>query len=222
MLNLTTATHFILRNYIQVNLSNSDSLFKSQVLTRVAYLSLAFLNIITGSVNATAGVLTGSLNILTAGKKHSLHKITLAQLCNTRLTLSLFYLNGLRVLNPHARLCNYIPKNSLELSFDGNGLFAGRVNTLIQDLSAQCNTSKNFLKKQVISRLTYVLLAVASLVTRAVDAVIGIIAAVFSILTLGKFNTINTIAFRGLQVPGIVDDLFYCAVKIINPWTGVN
>jgi hypothetical protein len=59
-------------------------------------------------------------------------------------------------------------------------------------------------------------------ITRLVDGIIGVIAAVLSFLTLGKVASINNVAYRALQAPGIVKDLFKCTIKFINPWAGVE
>ena len=56
---------------------------------------------------------------------------------------------------------------------------------------------------------------------RVVDAIIGVFAGLASLITLGKIGSINNLAHRALQFPGLVKDLFYCGTKFINPWTGV-
>lgn len=105
------------------------------------------------------------------------------------------------------------------ISGDGDGFLSDLVINPLKDIARSCYNSDNFLKRHVASRLTYALLAVSCLVTRAVDGIIGIPAAGLSILTGGKFESLNNLAYRTLQAPGIINDLFYCTIKFINPWT---
>ena len=43
--------------------------------------------------------------------------------------------------------------------------------------------------------------------------IIGVIAALFSLLTLGTVDSINNLSSRGLQAGGVFNDLFYCTLK---------
>lgn len=54
--------------------------------------------------------------------------------------------------------------------------------------------------------------------TRVFDLVIGILAMTAALVTLGKVDVINNVAYRGLQVTGIVKDIFYNTTKMLNPW----
>jgi hypothetical protein len=92
----------------------------------------------------------------------------------------------------------------------------------LKALARSCYKSDNFLKRHVASRLTYALLAVSCLATRVADGAIGVAAAGLSVLTGGNFESLNNLAYRTLQAPGIINDLFYCTIKFINPWTGTS
>lgn len=59
------------------------------------------------------------------------------------------------------------------IDFKGNGFLTNPVYTSLREAASSCYNSKNFLKRHVASRLTYVVLAVACVVTRAVDGIIG-------------------------------------------------
>ncbi len=106
------------------------------------------------------------------------------------------------------------------IGIGGNGFITHFVTDALKNIARDCYRSENLLIQHVASRLTYAVLAISSLVTRAVDGVIGIPAAGLAILTFGKIESLNNLAYRSLQTPGIVEDLFYCTIKIINPWTG--
>lgn len=108
------------------------------------------------------------------------------------------------------------------VGLEGNGFLSNNATNLLKDVARTCYRSDNFVKRHVISRLTYALLAMASLVTRTVDGIICMPIAAASILTCGTFPTLNNIAYRSLQAPNIINDLFYCIVKFINPWAGMK
>ncbi len=227
--NITQRSNNFCLYYINRNLSNSESKLKSQCLAKGALIGLGVLNIVTGIADTAIGVALGCANVATAGTNYKIYKATISQFTNTQAMLSISYMNFLRTINPKGVFSQNLTKKFLPddykppvISVKGDGLLTDSVTTSINKFARDCYTSDNKLKKHVISRLTYPVLALAYLVTRTVDGIIGLLAATFSLLTLGKFTILNNVAFRGLQAPGIIGDLFYCAVKTINPSAGIR
>ncbi len=56
-----------------------------------------------------------------------------------------------------------------------------------------------------------------AIATRIIDGLIGIGAGVLSMASAGRFKKLNSIAYSSLQFPGILFDLYFCALKAINP-----
>lgn len=75
----------------------------------------------------------------------------------------------------------------------------------------------DFFERHILARAGFLVCTVAFLVTRIADLVLGMIAVVFSILTLGCFASINNAAFRGLQFFGVIGDLVHGIAGVINP-----
>lgn len=67
-------------------------------------------------------------------------------------------------------------------------------------------------------RLAFAVKALANIVARLADFCLGLIAAACSLVTLGFFNNLNNFAFNSLKVTGIVDDVLFCALNVLNPW----
>ena len=56
------------------------------------------------------------------------------------------------------------------------------------------------------------------LVIRVIDFVIGVFAAIFSLLTLGMIEEVNKVAYRGLQITHVItSDLYSGVMKAIDP-----
>ncbi len=127
------------------------------------------------------------------------------------------------VAYPHLQVL-YVLNGNLKTtkSMEGDGLFTHYVQSLlIKTLAQGTFRDSNYLfLKHVASRLTFAIAAIACIVARVADAVIGALAAVLSIATFGRVEILNAAAYRGLQFTGIIHDLSYLTTKIINPWAG--
>lgn len=121
-----------------------------------------------------------------------------------------FYEHFLRAINPKAQFSDEV-ENTM-------GFFPNLPIKRLAKLALSYRSSDNFLKQHVVSRLTYTLLAVSCVVTRIADAIICIVPVTLSVLTVGKFQSLNDVAYRTLQPSGILVDLFFCTIKILNPW----
>lgn len=201
------------------NGASKTSLAGRHVLYRGAKFALAPVAFITCTLDTIVGLGYGLGTIRTLGTHKPTWEKTIIHLRHSREILLISYAFFLTAINPRADF----PKTGTVISSDGRGLTTNLVFEPIKKVGINCRESDNFLKKHVASRLTYALLAISCLVTRAVDGIIGVPAAALSILTCGsvKFGSLHNVAYRGLQTTGIIDDLFYCTIKFINPWAGI-
>lgn len=81
-------------------------------------------------------------------------------------------------------------------------------------------------KSKFHAHVTNRLMALGALIRivfcRAVDALACLFAVPAAILTLGKFKKVNSVAYSTLHFPVILADVFFFAMKVINPWAGIN
>lgn len=219
------AEHYVASSWVQ---SDETTFLKKHVLARGAHLLLTPASFITSAVDTIIGLGAGIGAICTLGKHQSTVKVAFNHLSGSNKLFVRPYVNFLQTINPEAKFSGDAANQPFGLakqamiSGDGDGFLSDLVINPLKNIARSCYNSDNFLKRHVASRLTYALLAVACLVTRAVDGIIGIPAAGLSILTGGKFESLNNLAYRTLQAPGIINDLFYCTIKFINPWTGTS
>lgn len=226
------------RNYIEENWvhSNQTNFFKKQILARATFLVLAPSSLIIGAVDTIVGLGAAIGSLCTLGKHKPIFEAAISHLASSDKLVALPYLNILQTINPAATLMGDLSNEPEEIrslaesrgfvpamiSADGNGFITDRAIHSLKTIAKSCYNSENFLKRHVSSRLTYVLLAISCVVTRAVDGIIGVAAAALSILSMGQFISLNNLAYRSLQTTGIISDLFYCTIKFVNPWTGLS
>jgi hypothetical protein len=152
------------------------------------------------------GVGGGIGSVLSCGKYPRLNRFTFENLKYSKGLLAQPYKHLLRTINPNAKGVKGI---SEEMPW-------------IKEKGQDYRDSKNIFKRHVVSRLTFALYAISSLIYRVVVFPIGLIAATFSILIVGKWPELNTLAYTCLQTGGIIEDLFLSTIKFINPWASTN
>jgi hypothetical protein len=208
------------------------SFVKKNIAARAAHLGLVPLSLVMNTLDTLVGIGSGIGVVLIGGAEPESLKFALDHLDSSRKILVRPFSNLVKTINPEAIfsddyanlpyiyrfIANNCDPNPPFISGDGDGFVTDFIKSELRPLAIDCCNSDNFLERHVASRLTFALLAIACLVTRAVDGLICIPAAVASLLTAGKFVSLNNLAYRTLQAPGIIEDLFYCTIKCINPW----
>jgi hypothetical protein len=226
MNNYTLTLNFELpaANYVTNNLAHSENFIKKHILSRISNFGLLFFSGFAALGDTIIGSFAGLGSIATLGMHDGTFLTAMEHLeIGTRSVLAYPYGHLLRTINPNALPESKRDDNPPYVDKGGkDGLLAHYALDKLKNIARSCYNSENFFKKHVASRLTYVLMAIASVVTRIADFFIGLVAALLSLLTFGKFETINNIAFRALQAPAMLKDLFYCTIKFINPWAGLN
>ncbi|MBS4168512.1 hypothetical protein [Parachlamydia sp. AcF125] len=206
--NITSASIKPIENYVSKNwvLSKKTNFLKKHVIARGAYLALVPSSFVTSALDTIVGLGTGVGVFLTLGKQQKTFTIAFNHLINTDRLVAQPYAHFLKMVNPKA-----------EFSDERCGIITYPVAGALDKKAEKFSSSNNFLKRHVASRLTYALLAISCLVTRAVDGIIGIPTATLSVLTAGKFESLNKLAYRSLKAPGIIADLFGCTLNVIDP-----
>jgi hypothetical protein len=208
---------FPAKNYIHTNYVMADSVnqIKNPFLARVAYSTLIPGTFITSAIDTLFGLGLGIAAVCTLGSQKNVvekaHKFL-------RSSPKLFvrpYANFLRVINPLSAKNSAFQKPLIKKS--GDGFLSNFVIRPLIGFANHCTRSDNLLKREVVSRLTYVLLAISCIATRVLDGMICIPATILSIFTFGNCNSLNNLAYRSLQVTGIIQDLFFCTIRVMHP-----
>jgi len=212
--NISYASTSLARDYVTANWAQSDRFLKKHIFARGAFLVLAPCSFITSAVDIMVGLGVGIGAICSFGTNYRLVKVTFNYLSSSNKIVLRPYVNILSAI----KLEDTFPQNMRVLSPHGDGFLSNIPSEYLKSKARECYDSRNLLKRHLISRLTYILLAIVCLITRVIDGIISIPAAGFSILSGGEFGLLNNLAYRTLQAPGIINDLFYCTLKFINPW----
>lgn len=213
----TTLFTSMLSAKTELQFEKSDNFVKKHVKGRCARLILIPASFTTCALDTIYGLGVGIGAICTGGKKTKLSTTAFNYLTNSNLMLSIPYSNLLRMINPKAEISSKALNHC-------DGILSHTVNFSLKGLASKynqthwrCMISNNSFKHHIASRLTYALLAVACVVARAVDGIIGVAAATLSIVTVGKFTRLNDLAWKTLQPTGIIEDLWFCTMHCINP-----
>lgn len=102
----------------------------------------------------------------------------------------------------------------------------------IRDWARLCLTDDHIAVRHVASRILYVALAVVSVISRVLGGTIGVLCAIgslvaspftaFGVLDRSRVKWLNVQAYRGLFAPVLISELFYCLIKVINPFAGTE
>ena len=187
--------------------SHLAKVYEKQIFARVAFLAIAPLSFVTNATDTMIGVVSGVGSIITCGAHKATNVFASQHLHYSKRLLVTPYVCLLRAINP-----------TVSHEEEKEGPAASFVIKLLKNIAKDCRESDYLLERHVASRLTYALLAISAVVARAADGVIGVIAAFFSFFTVGYFEWLNNSAIEGLTATGIINDLFCCAIKFINPW----
>lgn len=183
--------------------------------SRVVNAGCLLLTILTTSLEAIKCVHGIALSILSIAKLESDRNISRKALINTRKLATVpSYLFGylLKTINPNAAVV-----------FDTgarNGFCSSRTSEKLFYEATNNYKQNDFLKKYVISRALFALGGLVSIVTRTADFAIGLVAATFSLLTLGRVQRLNDFAYGNLIFPTVIFDVALGIRGLINPLVG--
>ena len=166
------------------------------------------------AIDTIIGLGSSMVDICTFGKINKISKYTKVHISKSSLLFSKPFQQILLIFNP---------KNDKALFKEDNevGLFTSFVYSGSFLLQGRCRHS-NWFNRQVSTRLILTLSIIASLIARIVDIIIGFIAAFCALVTIGHFKLMNSVAFQGLQIPGIIFDIWINVHLFLNPFSLVE
>jgi len=114
----------------------------------------------------------------------------------------------LRTINPSALFPRYCHIGIISRIFFKSLFFAHK----------DYRDSDNLFKRHFVSRGIALTAIPVTLITSVADLAIGLTAATASIITVGHFVSINTVAVDGLASAIRITGLFGAIVSVVNPW----
>ena len=189
-----------------------NNCFWRHIASRVGNLALAPWSIMTQAVDTVIGIGAALATIGTLGNK-KIYQVAIKHLDSASFLIADPYLHLLKTINPNASL-QVMKGSNNKLADPHLTTFVGK-NML--SLAKSCWASKNKFVHHVCTRLTFALLALSCVITRVIDLIIGVVAAIGALVTLGTCPKWNRAAYMGLQITGIIQDLFEATIRIVNP-----
>lgn len=202
--------------------ARSTNCTRREICSRGIYLILIPIGVALRSLHVAQGALASVGMFLTGGCVPSINKYAVQHLSLSRFILPMVLYNLLRTINLKSTITGIRkadPSSNVSKSIPHprNGILT---EILINESGTEFLTltkSPYRAVRNVVSRLSFVVLAVAFTITRVVDGVIGIIATPLSLLCLGKSDRLNSTAFLGLTFTNLPLSLIYFAIRTINP-----
>lgn len=173
----------------------------------------------------TWGVIGTALSILSGGNKafNNWAEYTRA----ARNILPKLYIPVVHVINPDASFAN--PKDKViaskvhvinpKASLDNVGVITSTIAAPFFETAKRAADAEAPFERYIVSRLSYALAAVASVVGRVADLALGIVGATLAIIPpyFGRNKAVNYFAVRHLTVFGVVHDVCRSFRGIVNP-----
>lgn len=166
-------------------------------------LLLAPKSFIVCALDTILGLGGGIAAICTLGRNQATCDFTIAHLSYSTIVLSKPYEFILKAINPKAN--------------DYNTSFLGKLVKPLLDKGDEFAKADNFLKREVASRLTFGLAGIVAVIRRIVGAIIAIPVTCLSLLAAGRVECLNKTAIETLTSTGIIWDVFFYTLKILNP-----
>jgi hypothetical protein len=195
-------------DYIHGELAHRDAYWAHRHgSARVCYLLATPLDVGTRVVDTAIGLAAGVGSLITLGTSRELNGFATRHLHSSNTLIAAPFKCLVRFINPQAPFAGA----------SRDGPVGVRVGNLTRRWCGALARHNNCFVRHVVSRLGYALRTLAMIISRVIDLIIGAIAAIGSLLTLGCFERINSIAYRGLTGVGMIQDIFYGLRKMINP-----
>lgn len=197
-------------NYLKKCASES---YKGIKVPRLAAIGMAAGSMLTGVADTFIGLGASAASIVTLGQNKEARLQMANHMNSTDRLLSRTYKSLLKTINPSAQ---FTDKAKVSSTGQG-GILTNFVRTKLDSAITATSNSKNFFVKHVVSRGVALAKIPASIAARVVDLAIGVFGMLGSIFTLGKWESANNLAQRGLQITGIVSDVLGGIVQTLNP-----
>lgn len=184
---------------------------------RLGNLVVIPLQIGTAVIDTGIGVITGIFALIFDIKP----TIVANHLECSQLILSRTFLCVLKFIDPSLgpdRSAKYGPKLTISCRYARDGILTRYVKTFFTEIaSAAKGPDEKDNKHPIISRLSYLAGGLLSIITRIFDLVLGVPAVLLVLMSIGRCEKLNAFAFRGLQIGGILNDIFFTIRNIQEP-----
>ena len=151
--------------------------------------------------------LWGSVSILTFGTTNNVNQHAVEFFKSTAKIAPDLFAGVIKVINPDAKI---------ERHHD-SGAFYEFFEKIFRVSDALASNRNNWIERNVFARIGFAASAVVAVVTRVVDAVIGVFGLIGALCAFGNSQYCNDIAYAGLHITALPGDLYECLVKVINP-----
>ena len=164
--------------------------------------------VISGTEDIVVGVTGVALYAITMGNNKTFEDMA-DKLENTYKMLPRVFKSILKVVKPHYPIADnlneygWLSDKCIVFLFDKSEVYA--------------RNKDSFIKSHFFSRGTAALLLIVGPITRTADLALGLVAASFSILTLGNVERINTFAMQQLTFFGLAEDICFSLSLLVNP-----
>lgn len=161
------------------------------------------------AVVTVGGVVASAASLLTAGKIALINNKASEWTKASSALVSLPFVAVAKVLNPDFALARGVNLESV-------GVCSRTVRTIFTK-AALMSREERFATREVLSRLTFLAGAVATVASRIADFAIGVLAASVSLACLGRWKAANSLAFSHLNSTRVVADLCLNLRGFVNP-----
>lgn len=197
--------------------SRCSGFFQEQVVQRGVNAGIISLHILTSIGELAHGGCLLIKNVLVLGSSKSNFDQAFQLLYHGLVVLARIFYNVLRVINPN----NPPPDQKFSLSYSRSPMVG-----FSSDFTVLFNQRVLARKTTCQAHVTNRLMALGALIKifflRVIDTMICLFAVPAAILTLGKIEKVNSVAYSTLHFPFVLADIFFFAMKVINPWAGIQ
>jgi hypothetical protein len=180
----------------------------------IPFLSVIPISLLTTSVDIVTSLACRIFSLITLGTQTNVNKTALEIGCSSHFLLTIPYMclfRAIRLLNDE------------DETFSWDRLFKKIFISIENEISDFSQSTSSFLERHVITRLGYTLLSLATLIASVGEAIIAAMFVPVAFLTAicdsqhPTCISINLLALRALMFTGVISDLGYYILKIINP-----
>jgi hypothetical protein len=230
-----SATQVVIEKYHDANKlvdKLDDASYGKAVASRAVNIPFVPAFLVSGAIDTVVGVVSG-LAAIPFSKSQDVWFFSMGHLNGSKKALANTYVCLMGTINPEGRpvkntefsrrFHNYFSGalDSPKISSRGDGFISSFVSGFFNDCAREYRSSEVFFMRHIASRVTHLAALPAKLIARVIDAAIAVFAVPAAIITYGKIESLNNLAYRTLQFTGIAQDFVFTAAKIFNPWAGV-
>ncbi len=184
--------------------------FSREVDSRAKYLEQLPIDICTAVVHTIFAAVYSTLSVATLGASSKLNRAAYNRADGQSKGIAKIYSRALHVLNPNASYVKYTAYQSI----------TERIANPILKNAVDSSKKTAFLDRHVVARGAFALGALVAVATSIADLALGSIGTLFSLITLGCSERLNTFTRKHLFVLAVVENVFIGARGFIRPSQG--